>query len=150
MLLVLEINQSLIDVVAPELRNDFDLCLLAFSGEPYAAEMDFLRRHRLMMDEEDVNSEYQYLGRFGAKLSIRLRAHRDFSSVVLPGMSQTAGSSCSLAILNQGEGTSRNYEKRIADYLGVPTGKKLRLHREASRNLDDYDRRLASEPFLLR
>jgi len=134
MLQVLELAPSLIKMVAPRLRNDFDLCLLAFSGEQRAVETEVNRRRRLRSGGD--SSEYTYVQEFRSKVSRSLSAHATFSTIVLPGISQNPDSGCTLASLNQGAATSRSYKKRMADFLDVPTGKRLRFHRQADRNLD--------------
>jgi len=136
MLQVLEIQPSLCRHVAPELRNDFDLCLLAFSGEQRAAQIEVSRRQSLRDEQRDRNDEYGYVETFRSQVSGRLNAHKRFSTIVLPAMAQTTDSGCTLAVLNQGAETSRVYKKRVAGYLDVPTGKRLRLHRQAANNLN--------------
>lgn len=134
MLQILEIDSPLGVEVDPELRNDSDLCLLAFSNESAARSEVSIRRQR--------SNEYDYLEEFRSLLLEHLNAHRIFSTVVLPAMSQCSG--CTLAVLNQGAETSRSYRMRVAEYLDIPTGERLRMHRQALNNLDnvlDGDRR---------
>lgn len=68
MLRVLEAAPSLCGHVAQSLRNDFDLCLLAFSGPRRAANDEVLRRRR----EGGNNLEYKYLAEFKSVVSDHL------------------------------------------------------------------------------
>jgi len=58
---------------------------------PSDLRLAFIRRPAEIEVEDEDNSESRYLVRFRAKLYkyTRLHAHRNFSSAVLPGMSQT-------------------------------------------------------------
>lgn len=136
MLQVLEIDPSLFRFVDPRLRSDFDLCLLGFSGDPNVVEVDMAQRESAYEAGDDPE-ESNYLDEFRSQVSTHLNAHKTFTTIVLPAMSQTTDSGCPLAVLNQGAETSRAYKKRMAEYLDVPTGKRLRLHRQASRNLNE-------------
>lgn len=137
MLQVVEIEPYLIEAAAPSLRNDFDLCLLALSDVESVAQAEIGRRRALRHgDRGDTNNEYSNLGTFRSRVAENLNAHEVFSTVVLPAMSQPTDSGCTLAGLNQGTETSRVYKKRMADYLGIPVGKKLRRHRSAMHNLN--------------
>ena len=64
-----------------------------------------------------------------------LSAHDNFFKGLLCGMSFNAGSSCRLIMLEQGAETSLALKKRIAEFVGVPTGTKLRLLRRVTENL---------------
>lgn len=138
MLQILEIAPSLLEMVVPELRNDFDLCLLAFSGYQSAVRTEVDRRLERMQERNHPDrTEYDYLDEFRSEVSEHLNAHTIFSTIVLPAISQTPDSGCALTVLNQGAETSRSYKKRVAEYLDVPTGKRLRLRRQADRNLNN-------------
>lgn len=135
MLQVLEIAPSLLSEAGPQLRKDFDACLVAFSSEQSVVQSEVVRRQALVEDGHGF-SEHDYVELFRSRVSAHLGEHRTFTTILLPAMSQTTESGCALAVLNQGAETSRSYKKRIAEYLDVPTGKKLRLHRQAARNLN--------------
>jgi len=68
-----------------------------------------------------------------------LEMHKTFFSTFLSGISSRVDESgagrSSLSVLNQGAETALGYKKLTAQYLDVPTGKRLRLLRHAHRNL---------------
>jgi len=129
MLQVLELRPSLFRLASARLQIDFDLAMLFFSGEEILVQEDVRRRRRMRND--------QYIEVFQSEVSAHLNAHRIFSTTVLPAMSLASNedSHCTLAVLNQGAETSLGYKKLMAEYLGVPIGKQLGLHRKAFRNL---------------
>lgn len=129
MLRALQIQPLLIEFAGPDLEDDFDICLLVFSDRA-SAGFEFRRRLRRLQ-------QGNYVYDFKAEVKAKLALHNVFSSVVLPPIS--IASDCSLALLNQGAATSIAHKKLIAEFLGVPSGKKLRQLRLASRNLDDLD-----------
>jgi len=64
-----------------------------------------------------------------------LKVHETFCSTLLCGMVCSSGSA--LMALDQGTETSLAYKKKIAAFLDVPTGKKLRRLRRADSNLTE-------------
>jgi len=145
MLQVLAIDPSLAWAVAHEIRNDFHICLLSFSGEnehcTASGELVLQevqrRRHKYHRRQHNYRRELDKLENFRSILTTRLDAHSIFSTILLPGISQTPDSGCTLAVLNQGAETSFKYKKVIAELLDVPTGKQLRLHQQAFDNLNE-------------
>jgi len=117
----------LCSLVGKKLRNDFDLCLLAFSGSEKVARDEVVRRR-----EADEN--FDCIVSFVSLVSERLRAHDTFTSILLRSISQDPN--CSLTVLNQGPETSLRHKQVFAENLGIPTGKQLRLHRQAYRNVN--------------
>jgi len=81
-------------------------------------------------------NDYENLEAFRSHVFEGLLVHNIFSTLVLPAMLQMVDSGCPLAVLNQGAETACVYKKRLAEYLDVPTGKKLCLHLQALHNLD--------------
>jgi hypothetical protein len=120
------------------LRNDFDLCLLAFSGGREVAQEEVDHREflgRVTYGSSDFTGQSKYVEIFHSQVSKCLQSHTIFSKIVLPAMALSSESGCSLAVLNQGAETSLAYKKRMAEYLDIPTGKKLKLHRKAASNI---------------
>jgi len=130
MLRVLNLEPSLLEFVAPVLRNDFDLCLVAFSGKESVVQNEVSRC-------QDQNDKFDFIWISRSQVLELLNKHSTFTSTVLPAMSQQTNSGCSLTTLDQGSETSYRYKKKIARYIGVPTGKHLRLLRQALRNLNE-------------
>ena len=70
-------------------------------------------------------------------LEANLRPHKVFTECVLANMLSTQ-SVCStgtpLTLLNQDPETSTMYKRHLAEFLGIPTGKRLRQLQQAYRN----------------
>jgi len=101
-----------------------------------------VRTHRL---SQQIPSEFHlFLTVNGAEAVERIRrkgmdklnTHANFTSLVLPAM-KFSGSLAGLSLLNQGSESARGFTGRIADFLGVPIGKDLRIPRRAMRKLPD-------------
>jgi len=136
MLRAVEFRPSLFRLASQRLRSDFDVGLVAFSGDQDVLGDEVRRRREHRRGEQ--NDRIELLNAFHSEVSVRLHAHKVFSTIVLPAMSQTSSNDsdgCALTVLNQGAETSIGFKKTIAQCIGVPTGKHLRLLRQASRNL---------------
>lgn len=124
MLRVLKIQPTLMIFAGLELKHDFELCSIVLSDRKgaEAAFFEYLR-----WDAVDFLSE----------ANRQLALHGSFCSLVLPAISLlNDDSECALSILNQGTSTTLAYKKLIAEYMGVPTGERLRRIRQAFRNLN--------------
>jgi len=129
MMRAVELQPSLIEYIttSPALRYDFELRLNIFS---------FSCNHDRAVQEVEIwaEEEHAYFRAFQSEVNSQLFANEVFTSLVLPAIS--LDSCCALALLNQGTSTSLGYKKLIAQFLNVPTGKQLRMLREASSALD--------------
>jgi len=75
---------------------------------------------------------------FKAEANAQLALHATFCSLLLPAISLVSSDwGCTLSILNRGVTTAVAYKKLIGEFQNVPTGKRLRLLRQACRNLDE-------------
>lgn len=138
MLQALQFNPLLIKYAGPDLKNDFDLCLIAFSDRDGA--QDEWRRRFFDCGRIDHVDNVQQIEQFRVDVEAKLELYDVFSSVVLPAISlEKNGSDCTLALLNQGSTTSIAHKKLIAEYMGVPTGKTLQQFRMASENLELFE-----------
>jgi len=68
----------------------------------------------------------------------KLHSHAIFMDVILPGI-RFGTESTALSLLNQGSETAKCYTSRIAEFMGVPRGKELRLLRRAEKNFASQD-----------
>jgi len=121
------------------LAYDFELALSAFA---HSADVVHTWLSKPWMREEadavtdDREFAVQWLRSFQNRLQETLELHHVFMTTTLIGISQTRDSGSSLAVLNQGSVTSTIYKRRIADYLDIPTGKRLRTLRRAAENIE--------------
>jgi len=126
------------------LRYDCDLALQAF-----AISSDVVIGW-MQAELEDSDSDYDYdsaedirfVRWYHRRLQEMLQARDDFVQTFLCGISQSvnntaADGSSNLTVLDQGSETSVAYKRRIAEYLGISTGKKLRQIRQAVANIQD-------------
>ena len=127
MLQAIEHNPHIFHAARDSLRSDFDVWLVAFGGtpgeHPYVAR-DTWPRLRVGIAE------------FVPRVETELQKHDTFVKSFVCGMSQRPNTSpTALVLLNQGEATAQNYKQLIAVYLDIPTGRRLRMLRNASRVL---------------
>ena len=121
-LLAIECNATLISCADPVLQTDFDVALAAF------ARLSFLELIYFIEDGDRQDMAEAFI----TKAKDMLTLHETFFATILCGMNDER-SRC--AVLKQGTETSIAYQKRIANYLGVPTGKRLSLIRCACKNV---------------
>lgn len=120
MMKVVEIQPSLFECAGPRVQEDFDFQLLVFA-DPLHTQVE--------LNNSILSGQVES---FKAEAYAMLTAHQKFCSLVLPAISiMNVDSGCALSLLNQGTATALAYKKRIADFLNVPTGKQLRLLRQA-------------------
>jgi len=125
MLQALERGPWVLGYATDEIRSDFELSLIAFAGS--RADVQELIEMPGMRYTDNI-------------VPVRRRArelldlHQQFFATFLLGTS-SVGPGSTLSVMNQGEETSRNYKMAIAEYLGVPTGIKLRRLRKSEENL---------------
>jgi len=87
-----------------------------------------------LLDEDDDN--------FALLLSVRkqaqekVKAYDGVTKGLNRGMSNHAGSDCLLQMLTSGGETTLFLKMQIAEYLGMPTGKEVRLFRRVAENLE--------------
>ena len=121
------------------LRYDCDLALQAFAissdvvigwmqAEPEESDSDYDP-----YSAEDIRFVRDYHGH----LQGMLQARDDFVQTLLCGISQGVNPGSNLTVLDQGSETSVAYKRRIAEYLGIATGKRLRQIRQAVANIQD-------------
>jgi hypothetical protein len=149
MMRVVERNGNLLREATGHLSHDFDLALTAFGSGPNDLASYY-----------DVKNwtQLQFIADFARKVRSKIADHEGFVCL-LCGMSSAAAGrsptreeeedddddkaseekkevSCHLLrTLCQGPETSLAYKKLVSDFLGVPTGRELRLLRQASVNL---------------
>ena len=121
------------------LRYDCDLALQAF-----AISSDVVIGW-MQAELEDLDSDYDYdsaedirfVRWYHRRLQEMLQARDDFVQTLLGGISQKVNAGSNLTVLNQGSETSVAYKRRIAEYLGIAAGKRLRQIRQAVVNIQD-------------
>jgi len=128
MLQAIELNPNAYHAAAEDLRKDFGVWLVAFGS--------FKDRHPHITKQTWTATLRQSITEFVPRVKAELQRQETFFQTLLFGMAQNPRvSQTPLALLNQGEATAVNYKRAIAEYLDVPTGKRLRMLRESSRNL---------------
>ena len=122
-------NPNIFHAAHADLRADFDVFLMAFGGtagkHPYISKASWKRIGRV-------------IGECGPRIEEELKKQETFVKTFLCGVSlphSNTSPTTALKLLNQGEATALNYKRLIAAYLDVPTGKRLRMLRQATRNL---------------
>jgi hypothetical protein len=135
MLKAVELNGRLLNCIAEELMDDFDLILTAFSDMDTVVYYGNYSRLKWIQRTSD---NFEFLANFSKTVKEKLRAHENFIKV-LCGIAFTCNEdspNCHLPLFNQGKETSLlAYTKIIAEYVDVPTGKELRMLRRAHKNL---------------
>ena len=125
-------------------QDCFDLALIAFAGTRGLVE-----KFDSMGAAPNKQEDFIFLTSFARQVRGRIQTYEGFLKQVLCGVNAPATSSttasiispcsstssCPLSLLNQGQETTMTHVKCIAEYLGVSTGKELRLLRQASANL---------------
>lgn len=112
-----------------ELKHDLDVALAAFGSSPY------------LPYECALGEDFSFLVKFARTVRNYLQVHSTFMKYILGSIDtadvddQRGNSDCPLGLLNQGRETSLVYKKRIAEYVGLPSGERLRLLRSTSEKL---------------
>jgi len=120
MMQAIELNPNAYHAAAEDLRKDFDVWLVAFGS--------FKDRHPHITKETWTTTLRQSVTEFVPRVKAELQCQETFSQTLLFGMTQNPrASQTPLALLNQGEVTAVSYKRAIAEYLDVPTGKRLRM-----------------------
>jgi hypothetical protein len=122
MLKAVEIDGNLLRDASEDIVRDFDLALLAFAGTSDLVGQYMTGRVK----------DFQFLVEFAKKVRARVEVHEGFVMGVLCGTTKGA---LPMSILSQGRETTYAYTKLIADFLGIPKDKELRLLRQASTSL---------------
>lgn len=117
---------SLFPCASIGLQRDFDLALLFFTGLP-----DWIEEY---LSEQHYPGQDAFIESFCRRVFEMLNNRERFCSTFLPGMLPDSGST--LTMLNQDAETTEATRMRIADFLGVPIGRQIRLFREAKDNVD--------------
>ena len=113
-----------------EAKDDLEIMLLAFASLPDLANSQLLELH--------FHGENNVIINLLEYLRTALEPYKIFSSLVLGSMLSTQTmehTGSNMTLLNQGLETSITYKKRLAEYLGIPTGKRLRLLLSAEQNI---------------
>ena len=132
LLQVLERDTSLFCCAAPRLQQNFDVALRAFAGPVKNVER--------YIDASHYDGQDDFVRQCHSKIGRMLDLHKDFVSTILQGMSppnDDARDGSTLSVLNQGVETSIVFKRLIAQYLDIPTGKRLTLLRRAYSNLSE-------------
>jgi len=118
---ILELNPYLFQFASKDLQEDFKRSVQVFASSADFVE-DYMRR-----DSEFVKG-------LQSKVREKLRVHEIFVNTVLCGI-MSQNQDYTLTKLNQGEATSLSYKTLLAEYVGAPMGRQLRLLRHASANI---------------
>lgn len=123
---VLDENGMAYRHVDDSLLNDFDVLLAAWAHSQGVGDV-FLARE-----------QYRLVTNFASRVRAKLRDHDIFLRTILCGThAKGSGSSPLCHLLVQlGEETSLVFRKRLAEFLGIPTGKELGKLRQASKHLE--------------
>ena len=122
MQLIIKHNATLISCASHVLQGDFDVALSAF------ARLSFLELVNFIEDGDRHDLAEAFITKAKDMLTLR----EDFIATILCGVNEEP-SLC--AMLNQGTETSIAHKKKIAYYLGVPSGEQLTLIRRACKNV---------------
>jgi hypothetical protein len=129
MIQALEKNSMTFWLADGGLQQDLDVATVAFGGS---------RGHELFLSFVGMiegMDDLLFMHAVFEKAEYMLEAHDGFVKGLLCGMSVHAGCKCHLPILEQGAETSLAIKKQIGEYLGLPTGDKLRLLRRVKENM---------------
>lgn len=125
MLKAIALNPNVYHTAPQSLKNDFDVWLLAVGGTA--------GQHPLI-DQRKWTALRETFVTFIARVRAELQNYETYQGTFLFGMTQQQPDNA-LTLLSQGEATSLNYKRLVAEYLDVPTGKRLRMLRKAVTNL---------------
>jgi len=128
MLAILEIDPSLFPCATAELQHDFDVQILGFSGS-----RETVLRYMQSGGSDLWCRNEVVVGQFCERAHELLAAHETFTTTVLFAIS-SAGSGSPLSLLDQGSETALSHKRLIAEFVEVPTGRKLRHLRQAYEN----------------
>ena len=117
---IIVLAPSLFCCATGSLVGDYDLALISFADSELVVE-DYL------LSGGSSDAVHAFLSTAMADME----TYSTFCSTVVFGMSRHVDSGSTLSLLVQDTETSDCFKKQIAGYLGVPTGKKLRLLRRA-------------------
>jgi len=123
MLQILQDDPTLLSFASQRLKDDFDVSLLPAASSTRSLEIYFRRT-----GQQGIISA-RGLAR---QIDALLEQHRVFYALFLFGISAGSGP---LTKLDQGSETTTGFKKLISDYADVPTGKRLRLLRQARSNI---------------
>jgi hypothetical protein len=138
---VLNVNPLLFrDLPTPQLAHDYDLALVALGGSfssttatsSNSSEVERKRRDLVGLYDINDGDDFVFWTEFAAWVHDQVLAQESFVSLILGGI---MSSSCHLSVLNQGYETSLVYKKLLAEFVGIPMGKRLAVLRKASANL---------------
>jgi hypothetical protein len=88
-------------------------------------------------DIDDLEG-FGFITSFAWNVRQRLALYENFK-IFLCGIHGTRpGLECRLPLLDQGKETALAYKTKVADYVGFPRGKELRLLRQASEHLSTW------------
>lgn len=137
MLQVVELNSQLFQFASSALARDFDLTVVAFAG---SNSFTFPARPRTGEYHEyrprGMGSRHEmYVQEVRTTVRAMVASHDIFFQTVLCAVTLDLGDKTpALSMLNQGNSTSPAL-RLIAEYLGIPTGKRLHFLRQAVPNL---------------
>jgi len=143
MLQALALNPNVFKHAAGNLQKDFDVVVTAVAhwGNQNLTNTNAEVLAYRFVTERFWDREFMaFVGIARERIERELLAHENFTKNFLPGVTFGGGGVCSLPLLNQGAETEESFKKRIASYLDVPTGKRLRLLRQASKNFPSGER----------
>jgi len=119
--------------VAPNLKGDFDLAVSALATDEGAAV--FFAESVDDFFPDGVNND-QFWFSIAGMVREKLMGHDLFVKLVLGSICFSDKKPSNFATLDQGEATSFEFKKRIAEYAGVATGKELGKLRRARKTLE--------------
>ena len=146
MLQIVAKNPTLFLEALNSIFYDFDIALEAFGGgdDDEAEDAAKAAQRRDLAGSFDFNNrtDFEFITGFAAKVRERLVAHDNFVKVVLCAMSPQTKSNNKLSddeghlrTLDQGSETFLAYRVLLAQFMGIPVGRELRLLRRTSVNL---------------
>lgn len=126
MVQVVEADPCLFVLASAALQRDFDVALTSFSASGESSKI-YLR-------DSTSADRVQVVLMHRTRVRETLALHDTFCKTFLIGTAQTDDSATPLSLLNQGTETTVVYKRLIGEFVGVPTGKRLRLLRQARSN----------------
>lgn len=130
MLEVMDHHPELYANAAGDAKKDQWVMTTAFASCPNIAKDHFLALH-LEGKEKDISDYLDFL-------EVQLGPFKIFCKYILANMlsTQSVGDTgTALTLLNQGMETSIEYKRRLAQYIGIPTGKWLWRLQQAEKNV---------------
>jgi len=125
---VLKVRPSFFVCATEDLKEDEDLALLSFAANSRTVRAYVMDR----VERRLVPGRRDFVQSLRSRTDTSLKEHEVFYNTVLHGISDPGSP---LRMLDEGDETA--HKKLIADFLDIPSGKRLQLLRKASLNMSD-------------